>query len=176
MPMLRDARYDEPGMIALDAIQLRALAADLLRALRVDDSVDIADVHDLSDGAWSVGFADRWPDTRFPLFAIEIQQEWSRESAARELRMALREKLWICPLCQRRAVMRRLVDTNVFRVECDRCGRFEIESDLLELFRSAYESSDERIVKVLPQLSDVLRAAASPLLLTVDTWQGLAGA
>ena len=59
-------------MIALDAVQLRAIAADVLRSLRVEDSVGVADVHDLSDGAWSVGFEDRWPDTRFPTFAIEI--------------------------------------------------------------------------------------------------------
>ncbi len=120
-------------MIALDAVQLRTIATDVLRLLHVDDSVGVIDVHDLSDGAWSVNFEDRWPDTRFPSFAIEIEQDWSRESAARELRMVLREKLWICPRCQRRASIRRLVDTNVFRIDCHRCGRFEIdESDVVE--------------------------------------------
>ena len=162
-------------MISLDAIQLRAIAADLLRTLQVDDSVAVLDVHDLSDGAWSVNFEDRWPDTRFPTFAIEIQQDWSREGAARELRMVLREKLWICPLCQRRAVIRRVIDMNVFRIDCHRCGRFEIDSEVLELFRSAYEAGDERIVEMLPRLSDVIRGAGSPPSLTVDTWQGLAG-
>src|SRR5688572_2593574 len=104
-------------MIALDALQLRAIAADVLRTLQVDDSVRVVDVHDLSDGAWAVGFEDRWPDTRFPAFVIEVQQEWSREGATRALRVILREKLWICPLCQRRALIRRLVDLSVFRIE-----------------------------------------------------------
>lgn len=162
-------------MIALDAIQLRTIAADVLRSLQVEDSVGVLDVQDLSDGAWSVNFEDRWPDTRFPTFAIEIQQDWSREGAARELRMVLREKLWICPLCQRRALIRRLVDTSIFRVECHRCGRFEIDTEVLDLFRSAYEGGEQRILKALPRLSDAIRSAASPPSLGVDTWQGLAG-
>jgi hypothetical protein len=123
-------------MISLDAIQLRTIAAEVLRSLQVDDSVAVIDVHDLSDGAWSVNFEDRWPDTRFPTFAIEIEQNWSRDAAARELQMVLREKLWICPRCQRRAWMRRLVDANVFRVECQQCGRYEIESEELKGARS----------------------------------------
>ena len=161
-------------MISLDAIQLRRIAADVLQALEVSDSVAVLVVHDLSDGAWSVTFEDRWPDTRFPTFDIEIQQDWSREAAARELRMVLREKLWICPLCQIRALIRRLVDLNVFRVECHACGRFEIEGEVMDLFRSAYEDGDDRIVSVLPRLSDATRRAGSPLSLGVDTWQGLA--
>ena len=162
-------------MIALDAVQLRTIATDVLRLLHVDDLVGVIDVHDLSDGAWSVNFEDRWPDTRFPSFAIEIEQDWSRESAARELRVLLREKLWICPLCQRRASIRRLVDMNVFRIECQQCGRFEIDGEVLDLFRSAYEDGDDRILTALPRLSDVTRRAASPPSLGVDAWQGLAG-
>ena len=129
-------------MIALDAVQLRAIAADVLRSLNVEDTVSVADVHDLSDGAWSVGFDDRWPDTRFPTFAIEIQQEWSREDVTRELRTVLRDKLWICPRCQRRAVIRRLIDQNVFRIECHQCGRFEIDGDVLDSLRSEGERGD----------------------------------
>jgi hypothetical protein len=129
-------------MIALDALQLRALAVDVLQALDVDDSVAVAGVHDLSDGAWSVHFEDRWPNTRFPAFAVEIQQNWSREGAVRELRVVLREKLWICPRCQRRALIRRLVDMDVFRIQCDRCGRFEIDSDMLRQLRSESERRD----------------------------------
>jgi hypothetical protein len=126
-------------MISLDAVQLRALASDVLRSLQVEDSVSVADVHDLSDGTWSVGFEDRWPDTRFPSFAIEIQRDWSREGAARELRTVLRDKLWICPHCQRRAVIRRLVDQNVFRIDCHRCGTFEIDGEVLDSLRSDCE-------------------------------------
>jgi hypothetical protein len=123
-------------VIALDAVQLRAIAAAVLRFLNVEDTVSVAEVHDLSDGAWSVGFDDRWPETRFPTFAIEIQQEWSREEVTRELRAVLRGKLWICPRCQRRAVIRRLVDEHVFRIECHQCGRFEIDGDVLDSLRS----------------------------------------
>jgi hypothetical protein len=159
---------------ALDAIQLRTIAIDVLRLLHVDDSVGVIDVRDMSDGAWSVNFEDRWPDTRFPVFSIEIQQDWSREGAARELRTVLREKLWICPLCQRRAMIRRLVDMNVFRIECHRCGRFEIESELLDLFRSAHEAGAETILKILPRLSSVVRDAGSPLSLGVENWRHLA--
>ena len=162
-------------MISLDAIQLRAIAADVLQSLDVNDSVAVLDVHDLSDGAWSIVFEDRWPDTRFPTFEVEVQQDWSREEAARELRMLLREKLWICPLCQIRALIRRVVDMNVFRVECHACGRFEIDSELMDLFRSAFEYGDDRIVTALPKLSDATRRATSPPSLGVDTWQGLAG-
>jgi hypothetical protein len=162
-------------VISLDAIQLRTIAADVLGSLEVSDTVTVLEVHDLSDGAWSVSFADRWPDTRFPTFEVEIQQEWSREDVARQLRAVLREKLWICPLCQRRALIRRLVDMSVFRVECHACGRFEIASDVLDLFRSAYEDGDDRIVAALPKLSDATRRAASPPFLGVDTWRGLAG-
>ena len=129
-------------MIALDAVQLRAIAADVLRSLNVEDTVSVADVHDLSDGAWSVAFDDRWPDTRFPTFAIEIQQEWSREDVTRELRTVLRDKLWICPRCQRRAVIRRLIDQNVFRIECHQCGRFEIDGGVLDSLRSEGERRD----------------------------------
>ena len=139
-------------MIALEAVQLRALAADVLRQLQVDDFATVIDVHDLSDGAWSVGFEDRWPDTRFPTFEIEIQQDWSRDEAARELRMRLREKLWICPLCQRRAQIRRVVDMDVFRIMCDRCGRLEIESEVLDQIRSAYERGDEEVLNALSRV------------------------
>ena len=161
-------------MILLDAVQLRTIAADVLRSLQVEDTVRVLDVHDLSDGAWSVNFDDRWPDTRFPTFAIEIQQDWSREGAARELRVVLREKLWICPLCQQRAMIRRLIDRNVFRIECRRCGRFEIDSEVLDLFRSAYEDGDDGILAALPRLADVVRGASAPPSLTMETWQGLA--
>jgi hypothetical protein len=139
-------------MIALEAVQLRALAADVLRQLQVDDFATVIDVHDLSDGAWSVGFEDRWPDTRFPTFEIEIQQDWSRDEAARELRMRLREKLWICPLCQHRAQIRRVVDMDVFRIMCDRCGRLEIESEVLDQIRSAHERGDEEVLNALSRV------------------------
>jgi Zn ribbon nucleic-acid-binding protein len=143
----------------------------------------VVDVRDQSNGLWSIHFEDRWPDTRFPTFAGEINLDRSQEVSAREvseslralLRGMLRIKLWICPLCQKRALIRRLVDTEASRVECHRCGRFEIDSDVLELLRSGYEEGDERIAKALPRLSEAVRAADSPPSLSMDTWQGLAG-
>jgi hypothetical protein len=163
-------------MTALEAVQLRRLADDLLRQLEVGDFVRVIDVHDLSDGTWTVGFEDRWPDTRFPAFTLEVQQDWSREQAAHELRVALRDKLWICPLCQQRARIRRVVDMDVFRVDCARCGRFEIEHAVLDRFRLAYEEGDEKLVSVLPRLSGHIRNAGGMLSLGVDTWQAIAGA
>jgi hypothetical protein len=126
-------------MIALEAVQLRRLADDVLQELRVNDSVRVIDVHDLSDGTWSLDFEDRWPETRFPTFALEVQQDWTREQAARELRLSLRDKLWICPRCQQRARIRRVVDMDVFRVDCDRCGLFEIAHEALDRLRLAQE-------------------------------------
>ncbi len=163
-------------MIALEAVQLRRLADDLLRQLQVGDSVRVIDVHDLSDGTWTVGFEDRWPDTRFPAFTLEVQQAWTREQAGHELRVALREKLWVCPLCQQRARIRRVVDMDVFRIDCDRCGRFEIEHAVLDQFRLAYEEGDEELVSVLPRLSGYIRSAGGMLSLGVDTWTAIADA
>ena len=122
-------------MITLEALQLRRLAADVLSELHVDESAGVVDVQELTDGTWMVSFEDRSSETRFPTFDIAIPQDWPRDQAAQELRAALRDKLWICPHCQRRAQIRRIIDRDVFRVECDRCGRFEIEGDRLAEFR-----------------------------------------
>src|SRR4029078_9402998 len=115
-------------VIRLEALQLRRLAGDVLRQLQVDDTAEVSSVNELTDGTWMVDFEDRSPETRFPGFSIDIQQDWSPEQALRELRLELRSKLWICPLCQRRSEIRRIIDREVFRVTCDRCGRFEIEN------------------------------------------------
>jgi hypothetical protein len=126
------------NMIRIEAIQLQRIAAEALRELNVTDTVGVREVRELTDGMWMIGFEDRAPYTRFPGFEIGIQQDWSPEQAARELRQELRTKLWICPRCQRRALIRRIVDRDVFRVECDQCGRFEIDAGQLdELRRSA---------------------------------------
>jgi hypothetical protein len=137
-------------MIRIPAIQLQRLAVETLQHLNVADTVQLMEVRELTDGMWMVGFEDRAPYTRFPSFEIGIQQDWSPEQAGRELRLELRNKLWICPLCQRRALMRRIVDREVFRVECENCGRFEIESSFLDHLRTAYEASDQA---VMPKLS-----------------------
>ena len=161
-------------MIALEAVQLRRIAADILEQLEVGEFVAVADVHELTDGTWLVNFEDRSLDTRFPTFDIAIQQDWGRELAARELRQVLRYKLWICPLCQRRAEIRRLIDREVFRVLCGQCGRFEIDQSVLDRFRRAVEDRDEQLMALLPRLSNGIRRSERVPLLGADTWRTFA--
>jgi hypothetical protein len=163
-------------VIRIEALQLRRLAADVLRQLDVTDTVEVFEVRELTDGTWMVGFGDRSPDTRFPGFEIGIEQDWSPERAVRELRLELRQKLWICPLCQRRSQIRRIIDREVFRVECDRCGRFEIENALLDRFRLAYEDEDKSLVEQLPRLSHFVGRAGGMPFLSADNWRALADA
>ena len=161
-------------MIALEAVQLRRIAAEVLEQLGVGAVVLVSDVHDLTDGTWMIVFEDQSPDTRFPTFDIAIQQDWTREHAARELRLVLRNKLWICPLCQRRAEIRRLIDREVFRILCAHCGRFEIEHAVLDHLRQAYEARDQQLIEMLPRLSIGVRQTAGLPLLAADTWQRFA--
>ena len=161
-------------MIRLEALQLRRLAVDVLRQLDVADTVEVLDVRELTDGTWMAGFADHSPDTRFPGFEIGIQQDWSPAEAVRELRLELREKLWICPLCQRRSQIRRIIDREVFRVECDRCGRFEIENGLLDHFRLAYEADDKGLVEQLGHLSECIGRSGGLPFLSFDNWRTVA--
>jgi hypothetical protein len=160
-------------VIKFEALQLRRLAADVLRQLEVTNTVQVLEARELTDGTWLITFEDRRPDTRFPGFEIDIQQEWSPEEAVRVLRLELREKLWICPLCQRRSQIRRIIDREIFRVDCERCGRFEIEHDVLTLVREAYEAGDPEVLEQLSRLSTwVGRDGAMPLL-TADNWREL---
>jgi hypothetical protein len=163
-------------VIRIEALQLRRLAADVLRQLDVANTVEVMDVRELTDGAWMVGFEDHLPDTRFPGFEIGIQQDWSPEQAVRELRLELREKIWICPLCQRRSRIRRVIDREVFRVECDRCGRFEIERELLEHIRRAYEADEPGVADQLRRLSELVSRSDRMPLLSAGTWRTLADA
>jgi hypothetical protein len=158
-------------MIKLEALQLRQLAAAALRQLAVEDTVQVTEVHELDDGSWFVDFEDRSEDTRFPGFAVGIEPAWSADEAARALRIELREKLWICPLCQRRSRIRRIVDREVFRVECGRCGRFEIDSELLDHLRSGYEDNDSSVVDELPRLTALAGQAKTPLYLSSGNWR-----
>lgn len=161
-------------MIRLEALQLRRLAADVLRQLKVDDTAHVVEISELTDGTWMVDFEDHSPDTRFPGFSIDIQQDWSPEHAIRELRLELRHKLWICPLCQRRAQIRRIIDREVFRVECDRCGRFELENALLHHFRVAYEDRDPGLEEQLQRLSQFVGGAGGLPVLSTENWRTLA--
>jgi hypothetical protein len=163
-------------VIRLESLQLRRLAAEALRQLDVDATAQVTEVRELSDGTWMVDFEDHSPDTRFPGFAIDIQQDWSPEQAVRELRLELRNKLWICPLCQRRSQIRRVIDREVFRVQCDRCGRFEIEHALLDQFRVAYEGNDTILMEQLPRLAAFVGRSEGMPFLSADNWRTHAGA
>jgi len=160
-------------VIKFEALQLRRLAGDVLRQLEVTNTVQVVDAREMSDGTWLVTFEDRHPDTRFPGFDIAIQPDWSPEDAVRAMRLSLRDKLWICPLCQRRSQIRRIIDREIFRVDCSHCGRFEIEHDLLEQVREAYEAGDAGVVDQLSRLSKwVGRQDAMPLF-SPDNWRSL---
>jgi hypothetical protein len=161
------------NVVRLEALQLRRLAAEVLKQLDVEETAQVTEVRELTDGTWMVDFEDRLPETRFPGFAIDIQQDWSPGQAVRELRLELRNKLWICPLCQRRSRIRRVIDREVFRVECDRCGRFEIESALLDRFRMAYEGNDRSLMEQLPRLAEFVGRAGGMPLLSADSWRAL---
>ncbi|HVH29534.1 MAG TPA: hypothetical protein VM818_22450 [Vicinamibacterales bacterium] len=163
-------------MIKIEAIQLQRLTAATLQQLNVADTVRVLEIKELADGTWLVGFEDQLPHTRFPGFEIFIEPDWSLEDAGRELRQELRKKLWICPLCQRRGEIRRMVDREEFRVECPRCGRYEIESSLLDYLRNATEVDDPLVVGRLSRLAGYVRAVGRPPALTMDNWASLADA
>jgi hypothetical protein len=145
-----------------------------VQQLNVANTVQVLEVRELTDGSWMVVFEDRYPDTRFPGFEIGIQADWSPEEAVRELRLELRNKLWICPLCQRRAQIRRIIDRELFRVECDRCGRFEVEHDLLKFLREAFETGEPAVVAQLSRLSASIARSGGMPVLSADNWQQFA--
>jgi hypothetical protein len=58
-------------------------------------------------------------------------------------------------------------------VECDRCGRFEIENGLLDHFRVAYEGNDVGVVDELPRLSEFVGRSGGMPSLTADNWRTL---
>ena len=61
-------------------------------------------------------------------------------------------------------------------MECDRCGRFEIEHELLDHFRVAYEGNDRSLVDQLPRLAEFVGRAGGMPLLSADNWRTLASA
>src|SRR3954469_18142761 len=79
-------------MVKLEVVQLRHLAAGALAQLNVQDTTAVIDIHELPDGSWFVDFEDRFPETRFPAFAIGIEPDWSADEASRMLRRELRDK------------------------------------------------------------------------------------
>jgi hypothetical protein len=163
-----------PDVIKIEAIQLQHLTATTLQQLNVADTVRVVEIRELPDGTWLIALEDHLPNTRFPGFEVYIEPEWSIEEAGRELRHELRRRLWICPLCQRRGEIRRMVDREEFRVECERCGRFEIESGLLDYLRQAVEDGDEAVLGRLPALAEHTRDVDRTARLTLNNWVSLA--
>jgi hypothetical protein len=88
----------------------------------------------------------------------------------------LRNKLWICPLCQRRALIRRIVDRELFRIECEQCGRFEIDAALLDHLRRVLEDDDKFVAERLPRLAEHVRQADAMPHLSTENWLTLGGA
>jgi hypothetical protein len=158
-------------VIRLEALELRHLADVALQHLNVADTAQVLEVRELTDGTWMVAFEDRSPRTRFPSFEIGVQKDWSPERASQKLRVELRNKLWICPLCQRRAQIRRIIDQDVVRVECDRCGRFEIEQGLLESLRASHDAGDQDVQAQLVRLSDWVNRSTDLPVLKLDNWR-----
>jgi hypothetical protein len=163
-------------MITIEAVQLRRLASEVLRQLGVDESTRLVDIRELVDGTWMVDFEDRSPETRFPSFAIAIQQEWTRDDVLRALRLELRDKLWICALCQQRARIRRIMDGDASRIECGQCGRFEIENAWLDRLRVALEDRDPTIIAQLPTMSAIVRSSSSAPSLSAENWNAILNA
>jgi hypothetical protein len=160
-------------MIRIEALQLQRLAGEALRQLNVTETVRFAGIQELTDGMWLVRFEDALPQSRFPIFDVYIEQEWTPEQASLELRAELRKRLWVCPLCQRRAEIRRLVDHEAFRVECDSCGRYEIDAALLDYLRGAIEGADHGVLDRLARLAARVREPAPLPCLTLDNWAAL---
>jgi hypothetical protein len=78
----------------------------------------------------------------------------------------------LCPLCARPATLQAREDT--WHVTCPHCFRFTLDAYLLDLFESARQRTDVRIVGLLPRLSDAARKTAEEggqLNLTGENWR-----
>ena len=80
-----------------------------------------------------------------------------------------------CPLCARMATLRAREDA--WHVTCPHCFRFTLDPYLLELFESARQRGDVRILHLLPRLSQAARQTAGDggrLHLIAENWQAVA--
>src|SRR5262245_37015463 len=80
-----------------------------------------------------------------------------------------------CPLCARDATIQARED--VWHVVCPQCLRFTIDPYLFDLFNSARQRGDVRVLRLLPRLSDAARRTAGEggrLDLVAETWQAVA--
>ena len=77
-----------------------------------------------------------------------------------------------CPLCARLATLQPREDS--WHVTCPHCFRFTLDAYLLDLFDSARQRMDVRILDLLPRLSDAARRTAAEggqLNLTGENWR-----
>ena len=100
------------------------------------------------------------------------------EQAVRELRLELREKLWICPLCQRRSQIRRIIDRETFsRIGAIKCGG-DSKSSTRSSSTSGWPTKrlTRSVVYQLPRLSEIVGRDGNMPFLSADNWRTLAGA
>jgi hypothetical protein len=80
-----------------------------------------------------------------------------------------------CPLCARLATFQAREDA--WHVTCPHCFRFTLDPYLLDLFESARQRTDVRVLRLLPRLSDAARRTAAEggqLNLTAENWRAAA--
>ena len=66
---------------------------------------------------------------------------------------------------------------DAWHITCPHCLRFTLDPYLLELFESARQRTDLRILRLLPRLSDAARQTAGEggrLNLVAENWQAVA--
>jgi hypothetical protein len=81
-----------------------------------------------------------------------------------------------CPLCARLATLQAREDS--WHVTCPHCFRFTLDPYLLDLFESARQRMDVRVLRLLPRLSDAARRTAADggqLNLTGENWRAAVG-
>jgi hypothetical protein len=67
-------------------------------------------------------------------------------------------------------LIRRIVDREQFRIECERCGRFEIDAALLDNLRRLFEDDDRTAIERLSRLAEYVRQAAEIPSLSTENW------
>ena len=80
-----------------------------------------------------------------------------------------------CPLCARIATLQ--AREEAWHVTCPHCFRFTLDPYLLDLFESARQCSDVRVLRLLPRLSAAARSTAAEggrLNLTAENWRAAA--
>lgn len=81
-----------------------------------------------------------------------------------------------CPLCSAVATVEAR-DEATWHVTCPVCLRFTLDAYLMDLFQAARQRSDERVLGLLPGLSDAAQQTAAEggrLNLAAETWQSVA--